>query len=584
MHSSKEINRLVGLGVLAAFLSGCASAPPRTPDPLPQTFEEQRSAASGTLSGFLTRTGAPSIQAALVDSNGTLWSESRGVAQSGSNSPADSSTVYRLASLSKVFTALAIYQLAVQGKIDLDSGVGKVIPEFKVNCIGNQCAPITVRELLTHSSGLPRGEIFVWHPLSGKPLLEKLAQVRPVYPPATRFSYSNLGYALLGEIVARVSQKDFRTFVTEEILNPLGMHATGFAPLDTLIPNRAIGFSVPGMHPLVQPLSDAEGGMYSTLSDLTRFTAWLLAGARLPIHGAPGVAMLDSLVAPFHPAMELPEDAFCGFGRMRINHGRRTPFKTGFMDGFASGIFLDVEKRVGVIALTNRDRELDQVGLAILNLFTGTGEAFTGLSKDSVSGFSRANSVKELAAFEGDYILGIDYPVPIATLQKTSNGLQARFENKTIYSSGIDEGWARLRFTQKWDRQWLFFKNEYEVSTPRLGFFSKGAKRYIARQDNTGVHIGAETPESGGEFLPDWEKRIGVWEDGSGYELEIFKQAGLIFFTDNRINRTWQLEPVTANYATAGGPSRIQGLNLDIQKDGSIDYRMGIHLNKRPAK
>ena len=584
MRAIGTLKRWSSAVFLGAVMTGCGVNPPRIQSVAVATPRDTGFVAGEILNGYLGRTGSPSVQGAAVSASGLLWVGSRGETAPGSKRPVDSTTTYRIASLTKVFTALAVFQLAAQGKIELDSSVTRILPDFKFQCPETHCSPITVRQLIVHASGLPRGELFVWHPLTGTALMEKLGNVTLAYPPGTRFSYSNLGYALLGEIVARVSHQEFRDYLREEILSPLGMHSTGFAPMDSALPNRALAAGIPNRHPLVQPLSDPEGGMYSNLSDLAKFTSWLLRGGRLPQYGDSAAPLLDSMVKPVRPALSLPENAKCGFGDLRINHSRPTPYKTGVIDGFSSGIFLDLEKRTGVVALSNRDLEIEELGFDLLDLFTGTRADSIGLDATPGQEFFRAESLQDLARFKGEYVLGIDYPVPFVSLNRNDRGLMTRFENKSIYTYGMEDGWASLRFTQAWDRQWLFFKKEYGVETPQLGFFSREGVNYVSRRGRSGVFLAAESPRTNRALDSIWETRAGNWKDASGYEVIVFKKFGRLFFRDMKMGTAWLLEPVSPDFARAGGPCRSQGLTFAWEGDGRIDYRMGIKLQNKGGR
>jgi CubicO group peptidase (beta-lactamase class C family) len=139
-------------------------------------------------------------------------------------------------SLTKLFTATAVLQLAEQGRIDLDAPVGKYLPEIQLRRDGRKA---TVRELLSHSAGVPNPvpEIVTWIHLAGErgPTIDEMirqrlgAEPKLDFTPGTKTAYSNLGYLLLGKIVEQASGTHYETYVEKNVLGPLGCRASGFA-------------------------------------------------------------------------------------------------------------------------------------------------------------------------------------------------------------------------------------------------------------------------------------------------------------------------------------------------------------------
>src|SRR5437016_8316708 len=145
-------------------------------------------------------------------------------------------TVFDLASLTKVVaTTTAVMQLVEQGKIRLEQPVADYWPEFSSNGKGE----ITVRELMTHYSGL-RGDLDLKLPWSGyETALRMIAQETPIVPPGTRFIYSDINYETLGELVRRASGQPLDLYCRERIFRPLGMKSTMFRPPASLRPRIA---------------------------------------------------------------------------------------------------------------------------------------------------------------------------------------------------------------------------------------------------------------------------------------------------------------------------------------------------------
>lgn len=189
------------------------------------------------LSGFITERmrvdGVPGLSVAVVSGGGVRWSAGFGWADLAARAPAEPGTPYLWFSMTKIVTATAVVRLAEQGRLDLDGVVAEYFPPFAVV---RQPRPVTVRHLLSHSSGLANPVPIRWvYPAGSSPpdsavfverLLRRHSRLRAV--PGTRARYSNLGYLVLGEVIAAVSGMPYQDYVLREVLGPLRMVHTGF--------------------------------------------------------------------------------------------------------------------------------------------------------------------------------------------------------------------------------------------------------------------------------------------------------------------------------------------------------------------
>lgn len=193
-------------------------------------------------------------------------------------------TIFDIASLTKVVaTTTAIMQLAEEGKMRLDAPVAKYWPAFKANGKGG----ITVRQLLTHYSGL-QPELELKHKWSGyRKAMKMIVAEKPVSPPGTSYIYSDINFEVLGEIVRRVSGKPLNVYCTDRIFKPLGMIDTGFKPSPALKDRIAPTQSRKGkllcgeVHdPTCYNMEGIAGhaGLFSTADDLSVFSQMLLNG------------------------------------------------------------------------------------------------------------------------------------------------------------------------------------------------------------------------------------------------------------------------------------------------------------------
>jgi len=193
--------------------------------------------------------------------------------------PIGAETIFAVASVTKPFTATAIMQLAERGALSIDQPVQELLPEFA----GPGKEGVTLRHFLTHTSGLPEyaddnQEIRRRH-LGLDAFVRSYCRGTPLFPPGTQWSYSNYGFGLAGEIVARLGGRGYHQFVVEKILGPLGMHDSSLQPPESAW-DRIAWVWLPGEphtdferynSPYFRRLGIPWGGLYTTPEDLAVF-------------------------------------------------------------------------------------------------------------------------------------------------------------------------------------------------------------------------------------------------------------------------------------------------------------------------
>jgi len=203
-------------------------------------------------------------------------------------------SAYRIASVSKIFLAMAVMQLVEEGRLRLDAPLSAILPSFTVRSRYPESEPITIRHLLTHTSGLSRDRIAgmqSYCPLDDRHLLSYLAGHYQALPAGYRHSYSNPGFELLGYAVEEASDRPFTDYVRERILEPLDLGSTTYVDQAPTALPRAGTFAPSHDDPVEEmPIRyTAAGGLTSSVPDLLRVLEMLLSGGR---YG--GRAVLDS--------------------------------------------------------------------------------------------------------------------------------------------------------------------------------------------------------------------------------------------------------------------------------------------------
>ena len=223
------------------------------------------------------------LSIALVDDQRVVWAEGFGYADKAGNVPASPETVYRVGSISKLFTATAAMQLAERGRMDIDRPLGDYLPGFSIRTRFADAAPITPRSIMTHHSGLPSDYLKGMWTRDPEPFTRVAGRLKDEYaanPPGTVFSYSNLGVTLLGDAIGKAAGRDFVSYVRDEILLPLGMSRSSFSTSADRTPLAAKGYRK-GKEAEDPPLRDVPaGGLNTSVLDLSRFVRMVLAGER----------------------------------------------------------------------------------------------------------------------------------------------------------------------------------------------------------------------------------------------------------------------------------------------------------------
>ena len=277
-------------------------------------------------------------------------------------------SVFRIASMTKSFTALAILQLRDEGKLSLDDPVSKWIPELAaLDYPTRDSAPIRIRTLLTHGAGFPEDNPWADRQLaiSDETMTAWLKKGLPFStPPETSYEYSNYGFAILGRIVARVSGVPYTEYVTRHILQPLQLRSATFDPASIPADRKANGYGREGdRYRLIPSLPDGAfgsvGGLQISARDLARYVAFQLSAWPPRDDPDPGPVRRSSLREmqhPWRPSRFQPTRASAygyGLGVSQTCQFRRMVAHSGGLPGFGSYMMWLPDSGVGIFVMTN---------------------------------------------------------------------------------------------------------------------------------------------------------------------------------------------------------------------------------------
>jgi CubicO group peptidase (beta-lactamase class C family) len=321
---------------------------------------------------LLSRWPAVGLAVGVVRNGRLEFFSGHGLADIASNTPITQDTVFRIASITKTVTALAVLQLEEQGLVDLDGPANQYLRAFTLLPAKASFRPATVRQLLTHTAGLPEvvhpsrtlryafGESFkLDEPL---PTLAEYYRggLRLVTEPGTTFRYTDHSFATLGQLVEDVSGTPLDRYLRERIFDPLGMADTDLLRSERVSSRLATGYILGAKGPKAvtdrQWVTAAASSIYSTPRDMARYLAALLGGGT-GVHGSVlKPATLAMLFEPQYrpdprvPGIGLAFSRFSLGGHLAVEH-------EGILPGFNSDIFLAPDDGVGVMAFTNGARQ-----------------------------------------------------------------------------------------------------------------------------------------------------------------------------------------------------------------------------------
>jgi CubicO group peptidase (beta-lactamase class C family) len=299
-----------------------------------------------------------------------------GLADIASRVPITEDTVFRIGSVTKTMTAIAIMQLWEEGRVDLDAPATEYLRGFRLVPARPEWRPATVRDLLTHSAGVPdvRRAFDLLSagltPADGRPPLLNVVFGRPlpsladhyrdglkiVVEPGTTFAYTNHGFAALGQIVEDVSGLPLDRYLREHVFDPLGMVDTDLVRSTGVAARLATGYRFDRRGPRPVPdrdwIGSASGGAYSSTRDMARYARALLGGGANEYGRILQPTTLATMFEPhFQPLSRVPGMGL-GFFRADVD-GHRVVVHDGILPGFNAELLVAPDDDLAVFAVTN---------------------------------------------------------------------------------------------------------------------------------------------------------------------------------------------------------------------------------------
>ena len=262
-------------GMVASRVPAGPQAQPSVPSPGSASFDERFEKVSELISSGLEQRNIPSISIAVARKGRVIWEQSFGWADREKHIKASPDTVYSLASITKPMIATGLMVLMRAGRVDLDAPVERYIGPGQLKVYEGRAEDVTVKRLLHHTAGLPQHFNYFYADEPDRPraldeTIRRFAII--VRPPGEEFCYANLGYAMIGHIIARVSGRPLAEFMREEVFQPLGLTAAVFDPDPNLQGNLAVKYDKQGgIVPFARSDTPGAAHGYASIRDLIRF-------------------------------------------------------------------------------------------------------------------------------------------------------------------------------------------------------------------------------------------------------------------------------------------------------------------------
>lgn len=358
--TARALAMSLACGALLAERAACQTVPPRAVTGI--------EVADSLLSAEFAKDSLGSITVGVVAGSRLAWTRSVGFADMKARRPADRNTVYRIGSVTKPFTAVMLLQLVAAGRVQLSDPVERYLPEVgRIASRPPGASPFTFLQLATMTAGLARepddagpfwtGPVSAWE----STLLAALPHTRYTSIPGTEYSYSNIGYAILGAALARAAGQPYVEWERAHVFRPLGMDRTRFELDPTITPDLAVGYQVDGDGTLDDATAAREardgrgykvpnGAIFTTVDDLARFVSFELGRG-------PDSVLARSILDDAFGGL-VATDAFLqtgyGLGFMALQRdGHPILGHGGSVAGYRAAMYYDRGMQLGVVLLRN---------------------------------------------------------------------------------------------------------------------------------------------------------------------------------------------------------------------------------------
>lgn len=562
-----------GIAALLAALcltlpcSGLGAEPPTSVDipALAQWLDRQRQ-----------DSGVVGVAAALVVDGKVVWKQGFGHADKNADIAMTPATQVGIGSVTKTFTALAAMQLQEQGVIDTDQPLSRYLPEFHIRTHGEDLDQVTLKRLITHTSGVPTD---VFRDMESDQarytdVVKLLNGTAIAHSPGTVGLYSNAGYNLLAHALSKASGIDYPDYLKQRIFAPLAMTNTGFAD-DTQGRIRSKAYGPDGAEAAVFELRDiASGGIYSTAEDLAKYAVALMDA----YHGGPSPVIDGSTVrSMFTLRTDIPIDTNKkGLGWFLFrNEGGFAAYHAGSTFYSNAAVLLIPERKAAAVILANTVG-----GDAICEQFAFRWLESHGLSVKDIIPEAAPLPISAPAAPRSRHTGYYAQKNAYAKVEETTTGLSIRRGADSYATTELSPGVFSVQAAGEAKGDLYYFR---DIGPYHVLFWRRGQ-----REQQQGYRIAAEA------LGPAWKQRIGRYRP-FGYAMPGFEKIAeaemrlqgdglpVLQVTYNTGKFEYPIIPVAADEARTGGlgPSMTgDAVSFGTDPQGEVMTYMGLTFRK----
>jgi CubicO group peptidase (beta-lactamase class C family) len=441
---------------LFVLVAACAAPVPRPEAVSRGDYATIRAYIAALAQREMRKANVTGLSVALVDDQNLVWAEGFGFADRARNTAAGADTVYRLGSITKLFTAAAIMQLAEEGRLAIDQPVAAAIPDFSVKSRFNNARPVTPRLLLSHHGGLPTDILKGFsepRPSSLAELTRRLQDEYLAFPPGTVWCYSNVGYSLLGRIIETAAAAPYEAHIDGALLKPLGMSSSSISAKTPQGPAAAKGYRE-GKEADDLILRDVPaGGLNASVRDMGRFLSMIFADGRANGRDVLRAETVHEMLRPQNTDVPLDLNfrvglgwMLSGLGDIDLSGAGPVAHHAGSTDLFHGQVIALPVHKLGVVVLGNSasaGKVVNKIAVEALKLAL---EAKTGIREPEPAPptlSDRPLAPELVRAFEGDYATLLGY----AKVYAKGGELRAEAVGRTFRLLPRDDGLLAIRYS-----------------------------------------------------------------------------------------------------------------------------------------
>lgn len=517
------------------------------------------------------------LSLALVHKGSTVWSEGFGYSDKKSKLRTTPDTMFRVGSISKLFTTVATMQLQEQDIIDIDQPLSAYLERFLMKSRFSDDSPITIRNILTHHAGI-QSDLYKgqWNNTHFTDVVEQLRNEYVSYPPDFVLSYSNVAFSLLGNMIEEVTYQSYESYIQENIAIPLNMPNTGFH-LSSFEHNLAHAFNSTQKKQSLLPIRDLPSmGLYSSANDIARFISLFIDRKNTMHKQILSNASIDEMLEHQNVDVELDFDDKIGLGwlldRYSFNDAGTIAEHGGTTMYYSSQLLLAPRHELGVIVMSNTQGSRSSVNHIAETVLQQALDFQKGLSTEPATSLT---STETLESNDGSIQTGGDYMtnLGLVSIDPIENELCACSKREVLDLIPQPEGWYNLhdRHTSSADSS----------DKPRLTEKKIGEHEVIIMQSKGRTQrFGSRMPSPG---IPEkWKKRLGdyrIINADSNFPIDhvCLLEKNKRLYLGYRMPRLSEkqihtpLEPITGHEAVTVGLGRTRGETVQIDRFDDSD-------------